>query len=700
MDERYDRDGSKDEGTRPTGQGLRKVAVFAIRGGAVQFDEDRVVRLNKERIVIGSVVSADVRLPGTGVEPIHAVLELYASPKDPDAPATIFDLASGGGTFVDSRKVVTQTLKGGETIKIGPHEIKFSIEDVSRYSTREQIRSSEGRALFLNPHEDFSQLLLTDDREVEEIFDYRPTSKRALEVVMSWRGVILNVEHFVSDRSVTVGTTRRSDFGIPPVLSMGNYPIVTRSGTTFTLNLDTQMKGVMHRKGRLSSLNEVRDAATRGPYGYQVIIEKDDFAKLTLGEVDFYLSFTSAPPRLKRQKILDRDPFFMKIMGSSLLATLVLIVALLKVKVPPQLQTEEIPQRIATILYQPEKYVSPPKPIEKVHVSEAQVPQPVRPIKPKNPPKPPEPVIPPKKPVEIKPSHTTLDFEKSHPHTKPNAGAKASDQNQHKGSSVSQNEGHEGAGARAKGTEGTRGSKTSHNEGEHQTHANRPSPQGGKGAGGSHSQVPGEGTLDVLKGMSNNIKNLLESSGQKLGPGGEKLGGFGGFDTKGGGGLALSGNGRGGGGNAESLGGLSDHGKGGGRVGTGLGAAGEGNGIVGGKTRVILRTGGPEETVVMGAIDADEVEKAILAHKDEFRYCYEREINAGQPGISGRVGTSFVIGGRGTVLDAGVVSSSLGNANAEKCIIKVLTRIQFPEPRGGGTVTVKYPFKFRPQGGG
>jgi hypothetical protein len=62
------------------------------------------------------------------------------------------------------------------------------------------------------------------------------------------------------------------------------------------------------------------------------------------------------------------------------------------------------------------------------------------------------------------------------------------------------------------------------------------------------------------------------------------------------------------------------------------------------------------------------------------------------------VGTNFVIGSSGRVTHAGIESSTLNNANTERCIIQVLKRIDFPIPRGAGVVQVTYPFKFTPVG--
>ena len=250
-----------------------------------------------------------------------------------------------------------------------------------------------------------------------------------------------------------------------------------------------------------------------------------------------------------------------------------------------------------------------------------------------------------------------------------------------------------------KGAEGSRGEPDKKVTKAKVTELSRPSPHtGNKGAAGN-SQVSEEGNVDLLKGASGRIQNILGNSAAHLGDGSQNLKGFGNFSTGGSGGLALSGSGHGGGGNAETtLGGLGNKGNGMGRVGTGKGAAGNGNGIVGSQIRVAIRSDGPEEAVVMGAIDRDAVAEAINAHRDEFRLCYEREINAETPNLAGQIGTSFVIGPSGRVTHAGIESSSLKNANAERCVLAVLKRIDFPIPKGGGVVEVHYPFKFSAAG--
>jgi outer membrane biosynthesis protein TonB len=648
------------------------VAVFKMveDGG-----REMALRLQKPRLVIGSVESADIRLGGDGVSPIHAVLELTREGNSEGViEPMIFDLASDTGVRVNGGIVVAGPLAHGDVIEIGRHRLAFSMSRLDHVDPPIMVRAGNEK-LFRREDEDFSSLLSEEPPETE-IFDYTAAGKTALEVVMSWRGLILDIEHFVDKKQVRIGDSRKSDFAIPAVLSSNTHVFVSNAGGQYQLHLDPKMKGVLHRKGRLESVESLGSSAI--PFG------PSEFAKISAGEVDFYLAFTPAPPKLRQGSDRRRDAFFFRTMAMSLFFTGAVFFGLSRMSVPQQIEAEQLPERIATILYQPEKYSVP---VPKAKPDNSKPENAVAEAK-----KPEEPKI---TKIDLKPdpANAKKPVPKEMNVSQPSAGGPKQ--------TVAQNRAKEGEGARAKGTEGRRGQKNAAPGKTGQDLAKRPSPNGGEGVGGAgNSEDPGIGNVDLMKGATEKIQDLLGNSAARLGKDGSKLQGFGGFTTRGSGGQALSGTGQGGGGDADTLaGGLGKKGMGGGRVGTGLGAAGDGAGIIGGKTRVVIRSGGPEEAVVMGAIDASAIEAALLAHRDQFRLCYEREINAENPKLSGRVGTSFVIGAQGRVTQAGIASTSLNNANAERCILNVIRRIDFPIPRGGGIVQVTYPFKFAPAGG-
>ncbi|MBS1964138.1 MAG: AgmX/PglI C-terminal domain-containing protein [Bdellovibrionales bacterium] len=640
----------------------------------------RIYRLHKDRIVLGSVVSADVHLHGDGVSPIHAVIEI--STEASGSPrAMIFDLASDTGVFINGTKHVTASIKTGDEITIGRFRLRFAVEDPNAIKTTDRVRETSYGKLIADEKEDLAPLNLQDERDVYEIFDYRPTSKQALEVVMSWSSTILDVEHFVNDADVTVGADRAADFAIPSTLSSSLYPIAVRGGDGYQISLDPSMKGVIQRSGQLMSLEQFGQVT-----GSRTLnLGKNEFAKIKLGEVDFYFSYTAAPPRLKARRLLERDPFFRNVMFGSLALTLALIFAAMNVHLNDNIEVEQLPERLATIIYQPTVNIPKPK--------EIAPPEPK--VEEKAPTKPePEPKKEPPKNVKVEVQPT----KKKEPAKTIEVNKNVSDKNVKGGPGAKrQNEAKEGAGAKAKGAEGQRGDKHAAPSKTHQQHAKRPSPQGGKGAGGGSSQVQDQGNVDLLKGAVTSVGNILGNTNAKLGTGGSELQGFGNFSTLGKGGQALSGEGKGGGGDAEGLGGLADKGRGGGRVGTGLGAAGKGTGIIGGGSRVALRLGGDGEGVVTGSMDTSAIAAAIEAHKDAFRYCYEKEVNAGLPNLAGTITTTSVIGSSGRITDAGIKSSSMGNANVERCVLGVLRRIDFPVPQGG-TVTFTFPFKFARSG--
>lgn len=667
---------------------LEQVAgVFVVDGQS----KESSIRVQKPRLTVGSMESADVRLTGRGISPIHAVIELTREGRlDGPVEATLFDLASESGVKVNGEAAVVRSLSSGDTLEFGGVRVRFFLEEIKKTVAPPPLKfemKAEGRALFVKQNEDLASLLLDQSGPVDEIFDYSTTHRQSLEVVMSWHGSILDVAHFVDEATVEIGESRTARFGIPSLLSQSNHILISRSQDRFTLHLDPKMKGVIQRAGKLDTLAQVQSA-----HGSTLELQRNEFAKIQVGDVMFYLSFAPAPPRLKPGRMIEHDPVFWRMLGASLAVTVVFLVSMMNMKLPQELEAEQMPERIATILYQPEKFSAQvPKAKKPTIPEQARAPAPAKTVPPK-----PTPTK-----VDIKPNPANA---KQPVPKEMNVGAQqaqASRPSQLPKQTRAESAAKEGEGARAAGKEGSRGSKNAAPGKTPQDLAQRPSPQGGKGVGGGgNSEVKDVGNADLLKGASDKILDILGNSAARLGKDGERLKGFGGFTTQGNGGLALSGAGAGGGGNAETLGagGLGEKGRGGGRVGTGLGAAGDGSGIIGGKSRVLIRSGGPEEAVVLGAVDASAIEAALLAHRDEFRLCYEREINAENPNLAGRVGTSFVIGPGGRVTDAGVASTSLNHAPTERCILNVIRRIDFPVPRGGGTVQVSYPFKFSPAG--
>jgi hypothetical protein len=92
------------------------------------------------------------------------------------------------------------------------------------------------------------------------------------------------------------------------------------------------------------------------------------------------------------------------------------------------------------------------------------------------------------------------------------------------------------------------------------------------------------------------------------------------------------------------------------------------------------------------------IDQRIQRHMAQFSACYSRELTH-NPNLGGRIETHFWIGTSGRVTKAILKSSTLDNPKVEKCVLKRLKNIVFPEARGGPNVDVDYPFEFSPQQG-
>lgn len=123
----------------------------------------------------------------------------------------------------------------------------------------------------------------------------------------------------------------------------------------------------------------------------------------------------------------------------------------------------------------------------------------------------------------------------------------------------------------------------------------------------------------------------------------------------------------------------------------GIGAGGHKGGGSGGKGPVRIR---PGKTMVRGSLDKDVIRRVIRKSQNQVRYCYERAL-VNNPELAGRITVKFVISAEGNVIKAAIASTSLENEGVEKCVVRVVRRMRFPAPQGGGIVVVNYPFIFK-----
>src|SRR3954469_2343517 len=85
------------------------------QGGEVVHSSEFV----KEKIVLGRILSADLRIDDPRCSRIHALIEVRGE------TILVTDLASTHGTYVNGSKIVESRIKIGDIIKIGFAELRL-----------------------------------------------------------------------------------------------------------------------------------------------------------------------------------------------------------------------------------------------------------------------------------------------------------------------------------------------------------------------------------------------------------------------------------------------------------------------------------------------------------------------------------------------------------------------------------------------
>jgi hypothetical protein len=102
----------------------------------------------------------------------------------------------------------------------------------------------------------------------------------------------------------------------------------------------------------------------------------------------------------------------------------------------------------------------------------------------------------------------------------------------------------------------------------------------------------------------------------------------------------------------------------------------------------------PVDFKANGRLPAEVIQRIVRQNFGRFRLCYERGLR-GNPGLSGRVATRFVIDRNGAVATSQDAGSDLPDQAVVGCVVSSFHSLSFPQPEGG-VATVTYPLVFTP----
>lgn len=705
----------------------------------------------KEKIVLGRILSADLRIDDPRVSRIHALLEVRGE------NIVLTDLASSHGTFVNGAKIVEHKLKMGDTIKLGFVEVKVTkgsgkvtssqpafegrpvfegeetLVNIDR-SMLEQMnrRGNDRRKRDAFPEENRLEERRKGDRRVEErkgqrrdeemkglppevpadrrsgeerrdplpeerrigerrrgdrrVFDITslerriedrrtrrgdddvlpeelekafeaPEHARELEVTALWGDHILDVSNYYDPMVLSVGESPRNDYIIPSVGIPDEFPLVTiEDDSTAHLAFTADMTGTVRARDRIYSIKDLKEEkfVKRFAEYYVLPMKQDDFAKLSIGNVNFFVLYVKPAPRIKAAPFFEKDALMIRTAIGSLLFLALFMFSLSLIPKPKPVTIEMIPERFAKIV------------------------------------------------IKKKPSI-------------PKTGIIAKGMDTKEGGSKM------GEGGPAIGPEGKAGNpnlpekkdvpqavlpKSKPKDAAPQAPAKasaKPSERQRKVVDQNKAKSVGLLKAFSNSGIQKDLKNLINAGEGPEGPGGfddfgKAVKGARGKsieDTGGAGGMGLKGVDAGGGGKTVGIDGPSTKGLGRGYYGDGVGEGISGPGRLGQKGEHAISIIS-ENVQVLSGLPKDVINAVVQRHRAEIRACYDAALQR-NPNLRGKVTIAFSIQPNGIVSSSSVKESTIGDRGLENCITSRVTTWVFPKPEAPVVTEVSaYPFYLNP----
>ncbi len=630
-----------------------------------------------KQYLIGRENGADVIIPVETISGIHAVLEVTYQ------GIRIYDMNSTNHTFVNDEKVIAKDIKIGDTIRFGNSAFVLSeyVDQADLPPALDILEAKSGKASVVNelppkldlpseskeikkeegprvvyplaadPKSEYSEYIFEDKNTIYPIFKYE-MGKQAVEIIILFKDSIFSVDYLPDMDGIyhMVGAyPDKSQVEFPYLGAKDKIPVVEISGGKISVY-------------KLSGYNvtHLADKNLATPKGDVINLGNNDIVKQQLKDLEIYIRKVAAPPKV------DYAPLFKKDDDLKKYILLVLFLIVFPLIVFTMWKGEEIaeeekkkdpePERIATILYKQKLYLSKNQAIEKTENAPERVQKaPVSKVSEK-----PQPI---KEAGDVKqPTPNKLD-----------PGSKTAETKQ-----IVKKGNPKAAPVQA---------------GPRSTQAGTPKVAApSANTQFSQSNQPLRGTVDVFK--SDDFKGAISSIMAKGGTlQGARVAGSNSGSASG---EVASANIGGSTGNIKSANVAGDVGS---LTGATVGVIGTSAGAEGLSAKTGVYTVGiPSETVVLGSMDPDVIRRILRDHIGQFRYCYQKELDAsGNRSMQGLIKLDFVIGATGNVTNASVDDSSNLPGNVKRCVVNVLRGIRFPAPESGGTVEVRQPFNFYPK---
>jgi diguanylate cyclase (GGDEF)-like protein len=143
------------------------------------------IPLERDEVVLGRALEADVRINDTKVSRKHARITINQNAETGATDYLLTDLKAKNGTFLNGQKIKSETLQNGDKITIGEHILRFELLDEIDREYQYQIRR-------LLSHDDLTGLLSSRSFFSE----LRREASRADAEMSPFCVLMMDVDHF------------------------------------------------------------------------------------------------------------------------------------------------------------------------------------------------------------------------------------------------------------------------------------------------------------------------------------------------------------------------------------------------------------------------------------------------------------------------------------------------------------------------
>ncbi len=286
---------------------------------------------------IGKSLSAGLTLSDWRCSGIHALIRT-----EKNGDATIIDLGSYFGTYVNREKIASKQIAEGDRLSIGGHEI------VVRFPT-EKVRSNRSA---VSPIEEVSrQQSLLAEKKVNV-----DSAKELLEVSLFWGERLLEVRTFRKAQPITIGSKKGSTFCISSgeLLDSDTFKLADYDGKILKLSVPQDTTGVAWIDDKTYALDTLRyyDVSHQGEEHLEISLKQGDRAHIEFGELVLSFKFVEAVEKIPQSFKFKMEPKVKQILGGLLAFyfLLALIVSLVTVE-EKETSLDDIPEHLKKVVY-------------------------------------------------------------------------------------------------------------------------------------------------------------------------------------------------------------------------------------------------------------------------------------------------------------------------------------------------------------